>query len=300
MVTIHSLENLKQFHAEATKFFASQLMLLKEAVPKIVDDRLSKAAMLLMSCGQTGAALLQLASQTDTHTSESVMLARAFMEKITNFCYVGICDEKEYRAFLLHPVYKHYHNLLFPRIEDSINSTSLDEYTELVTKKLAAQKEKQEALKRNPLVMEALSIFSDTKATLNWTRKTMSQRIDVIAKSGKLMDVFFTLNKIQYYSDASETLHGSLYGCTYSIGVFDPELDHANEEELNKKLYKDSTCMLLHLGTLIHESLTLISYTNNIKDVWHPSYNNRRVALNLLFHVLGKTPKSTQKGESKG
>lgn len=105
MAITHSLDNLKHYHSEATQFFGSELMLLKEVIPKITYDRLVKAAVLLLSCGQTGAALLQLANQTDTFTRESAMLARAFMETITNFCYVGVCDDKEYRAFVLHPIY---------------------------------------------------------------------------------------------------------------------------------------------------------------------------------------------------
>ncbi|HEV7780810.1 MAG TPA: hypothetical protein VGO58_06070, partial [Chitinophagaceae bacterium] len=100
MPTTHFLENLKHYHHEATQFFAAELMLLKEVVPRITDERLTKPAMLLFSAGQTGAALLQLANQTDTFTSASVMLARSFMEQLTNFCYVGICNEKEYQAFL--------------------------------------------------------------------------------------------------------------------------------------------------------------------------------------------------------
>ena len=131
-------------------------------------------------------------------------------------------------------------------------------------------------------------MFSDTKSNLNWTKKTLNQRIEVIEKWGKLMDVFFTINKIQYYSDASEILHGSLYGCTYAVGVFDPEFDHTNEEELNKKLFKDSACILLHLGMLIHESFTLISYSSDIDMIWKYSYQNRGNALNLLFHVVGR------------
>jgi len=277
MSTTHSLDNLKLYHNEATQFFGSQLMLLKEAIPKITDDRVAKTSVLLVSCGQTGAALLQLANQTDTFTSESVMLARSFMEKVTNFCYANICDDKEYRAFILHPIYKHYHNVGFPKIEDDLD---------LIHENAAARKEKQEKLKKIPIVQEALTIFSETKSNLNWTRKTLTQRIEAIEKWGKVMDVFFTINKIQYYSDASETLHGSLYGCTYGVGVFDPEFDHTNVEELNKKLFKESTCVLLHLGMLIHESFTLISYSCDIKEIWKYSYQNRGNALNLLFHVV--------------
>lgn len=281
MPTTHSLDDLKRYHNEATQFFGAELMLLKEAIPKITDDKLAKPAVLLISCGQTGAALLQLANQTDSFTSEAVMLARAFMEKITNFCYVGVCDEKEYRAFILHPIYKHYHNVGSPKMEDNFDWT-----IESIIASVAARKEKQEKLKKIPIVQEALTIFSDTKTHLPWTKKKLSERIEVIEKWGKLLDVFFTISKLEYYSDASETLHGSLYGCTYGTGVFDPDFDHINEDELNKKMYKDSTCVLLHLGMLIHETFTLIKYSNDIEEIWNYSYDNRGQALNLLMHVL--------------
>lgn len=283
MSITHSLDDLKKYHNEAVQFFGSELILMKEAIPKIVDDRLAKAAVLLISCGQTGAALLQLAIQINRFSNESVMLARSFMERITNFCYVGICDEKEFRAFILHPIYKHYHNVGSPRIEDDLD---------LIYENIAKRKEMQDNLKKVPIIQEALSVFSETNNRLNWTRKTLDQKIALIAEWGKLLDVFFTINKLQYYSDASEALHGSLYGCTYDIGVFDPYFDNAKKEELDKNLYKSSTCILLHLGMLIHESFTLISYSNDIKEIWDHSYQNRNLALNLLFQVLEKKHKS--------
>ncbi len=279
MRTTHSLENLKHFHNQATQFFASELMLLKSAHPKINDERLGQAATLLISAGQTGAALLQLANQTNTFTSQSVMLARSFMETIINFCYVAICDEKEYRAFVLHPIYKQYHNEGSPKMKDD-----LEELQENIKKR----EEMQAKLKEKTIVQEALAIFSETKPGMNWTKKRLSERIETIEDWGKVLDVFFTISKLQYYSDASEILHGSLYGSTYSIGAFEPGFDPRNNEELSKRTYKDSTTMLLHLGMLIHEAFTLINYTNEIKDIWDHSFHNRGTALNLLFYVIEK------------
>lgn len=294
MATTHSLENLKHYHNEAIQFFGAELILLKEVIPKITDDKLAKAAMLLISCGQTGEALLQMSMQVDVHTRDASMLARSFMETITNFCYVGVCDEKEYRAFILHPIYKHYHNISISKIEDNLDS---DRLLESALELHVVQKEKQEKLKANPIVQEALAIFSETKKNLNWTKTSLNQKIEVLKKWGKFMDVFFTLNKIEYYSDASEALHGSLYGCTYGVGVFDPEFDRTSKEELDKKIYKDNTCVLLHLGMLIHESFTLISYSDNIDEIWDYSYKNRGHALNLLFHVIEKKIKPSKNGD---
>jgi len=277
MKTKHSLDDLKRFHHEAMNFFATELILLKEIVTKIEDDRLGKCSVLLISCGQTGTALLQMANQIDCFASEAIMLARAFMEKITNFCYAGVCDEDEFRAFVLHPIYKKYHSLGAAKMEDDLV---------LITENVISRKQKQQKFKEKSIVQEALNIFSEVNPRLNWTKKTLNQRIEVIQEWGKLMDVFFTINKLEYYSDASEVLHGSLYGCTFNLGIFDDSFDRNMEGEMEKKIYKDNTCMLLHLGMLIHESLTLISYSNNIDKQWDYSYKNRGQALNLLFHVL--------------
>lgn len=279
MPNIHSLDDLKRYHGEASKFFAVELILLKEAVPMITDERLGKAATLLLSAGQTGAALLQLANQPDSFTRESTMLARSFMESLTNFCYVGICDDQEFRAFELHPVYKQFHLIGRPTIEDDLG---------YIAESMAIRKAKQEQLKQNPLVQEALAIFSETKDNLNWTKKTLEQRINALRKWGKFFDLFFTLNKYCYYSNASEALHGSLWGCLFSLGIFDPDFNPDSPELLSKKLYKDNAVILLHLGMLIHESFTLISFTHCIAEIYSHSYRNRGNALHLLSHILEK------------
>jgi hypothetical protein len=277
----HSLDKLKHYHAEAMFFFASELLMLKEVLPEITDERQKKAALLLMSCSQTGAALLQLASQADCFTTESIMLSRAFMEKITNFCYVSICDEEEYRAFILHPVYKNFHFAGSIKPSETVDFDHLEEDRK-------ARQEKQDSLKAIQVVKEALDLFSDVNPNMNWTRKTLNQRIEALETWGKFLDVFFRLSKIQYYSDASEALHGSLYGCSYGFGAFDPYFDRSMEDEVEKKLFKDSACNLLHLGMLIHETFTLISYSADIKELSEHSYTNRGMALNLYYQILEK------------
>ncbi|EGK02563.1 DUF5677 domain-containing protein [Dysgonomonas gadei] len=283
MSTTHSLENLKHYHNEAIQFFGAELILLQEAIAKITDERIAKTATLLISGKQTGAALIQLATQVECFSSEVTMLARSFMETVTNFCYASVCDAKEYRAFILHPIYKYYFKVGTSLKEGIDNYETYREHADAI-------KKKREKLKEIPIVQEALTIFSETKPNLSWSKKSLNERIKVLEEWGKFLDVFFSLNKIEYYSDASEALHGSLYGCTYDIGAFDPDFDHTNKEELYKKLYKDEACMILYLGTLIHESLTLIKYSNDISDIWDYSYKNRGLALNLLSHIQEINP----------
>ena len=173
--TPHSLNDLRRYHNDATKFFATELMLLKESIAKIVDERLAKAAVLLISCGQTHWPSSVDKSNGYLYGRVGNAFARSFMEKMTNFCYVGVCDETEYRAFILHPVYKYYHLIGSPTIEDDLN---------LIAKNKAARAEKQGKLKSLPIVQEALTIFSETKDNMTWTKKTLRQRIAVIEEMG--------------------------------------------------------------------------------------------------------------------
>jgi hypothetical protein len=182
MSTKHSLDQLRHYHNEAIQFFASELMLLKEAIPKIDNDRLAKAGMLLMSCNQTGGAILQLASQADTFTNESIMLARAFIEKVTNFCYVGICDEDEYERFVFHPLYKNYH---------AVGHFSKEDESESIDERKALRIERQDKLRSLPAVQKALTIFSETNERLHWTKKTLSQRIETIRQWGEVVGFLF-------------------------------------------------------------------------------------------------------------
>ncbi|MBN8837196.1 MAG: hypothetical protein J0I09_08055 [Sphingobacteriia bacterium] len=279
MTITHSLKDLRQYHREASNFFAAELTMLKEVLPLITDEKQAKISILLMSAGQTGAALLQLASQTDVFTDESTMLARSFIEKLTNFCYLCVCDEQEYKRFLLHPIYKQYH------LTGNINwEDNIENYNAYIKEK----ENEQKRLKQIPLVQEALALFSETKSNLNWTKKTISERIKALQDWGKMLDVFFFINKDYLYSKASEALHGSLFGCGYELGFDHYKYNESDPEYIDKKLYRQSTSLLIHLGFLIHETFTVLQYTNAITELWDYSYENRNNAFGLLYHVLEK------------
>lgn len=288
MIEKRSLDYIKDLHHEAYSYYEAELGMLKEAISRITDERTRNAAVLLFSCGQIGTAIMQLSTQIGYFTSALPPLYRSFMETITNFCYVTICDEDDYRAFVLHPIYKYYHNAGLPKVEDGFDFDHLPEYIKIL-------KERQKKLKEQSIVQEALSVFSETKKNMNWTKKSLNQRIEVLRLWGKMFDNFFSLLKIETYSDSSEAIHGSLYGCTYNVGTFDPSFDNSNSDELDKKLYKDNAYNLIHMGLLINEALKVISFTSDIKDITSLSYGNLGQALNLQYVIIGNYPKLPKK-----
>ncbi|SDH36806.1 hypothetical protein SAMN04487996_13439 [Dyadobacter soli] len=66
--------------------------------------------------------IASISCPTDYFTSESVILARSFIEKVTNFCYASLFDSEEYRAFVLHPLFKRYDIMSMPTMQDSLDS----------------------------------------------------------------------------------------------------------------------------------------------------------------------------------
>lgn len=274
-ISKYSIDELKRYHEEASGFFGAQLSILKGVVHEIKDDKLAKAGILLLHAEHTGTSILLLLKQHNDPVSQCAMLARSFLETITNFCYIGICDEKEYRKFLLHPIYKQYHNTGMISIDENFEED----------RGIAKRNERQSKLKEVDIVKEALDLFSEVKQDMPWSNKKLYEKIAELEKWGKMFDVFFTIAKSQYYSDASEAIHGSLYGSTYHIGGFEPGFDPTNTEELNKKQLKENACMLLHLGMLINEVLTLISYTSEIEEFRRHSHSNLRGGLGLLMHI---------------
>jgi hypothetical protein len=80
----------------------------------------------------------------------------------------------------------------------------MEDDLDFISENAAVRREKQARLKKVPIVQEALTFFSETNSRMNWTRKKLHERIAVIEQRGKLLDVFFTINKIQYYSDSLE------------------------------------------------------------------------------------------------
>ena len=135
-----------------------------------------------------------------------------------------------------------------------------------------------------------MSLFSEKNPNMNWSKKTLDQRISIIQDRAKIFGCFFAILKFQYYSDASELLHGSLYGYLNNYGTFDPNLDISKDEEYSKKSYKNNTVILLHLGFLLHDVMTLISHSTNIKQLWEHSNKNMGFASQLLTLVLEREP----------
>lgn len=190
-------------------YFVSQFELITEII-KIIEKngkpkRLANLGILLFSINSNAEAIVRLVNSG--FISEAYIIARSYLEKCVNFCYLNICDEKEYDNYLgwshqkiiraLYTKQKAYKN-----INHEIPLPNI----------LAFAKDNEELLK-----------FSGKNGgeKPNWTDVSIYKRIKFI--ESKITDYrwamyLMALNTI--YEDASENIHGTLYGVVFDKAVF--------------------------------------------------------------------------------
>ncbi|HEB13488.1 MAG TPA: hypothetical protein ENI13_00735, partial [candidate division CPR3 bacterium] len=186
----------KQLH----DFLLAESNLIKGVFSQKLDSKAEQIKVVLASCCNTATAIAKLCKNSEYFYAEAIVLARAFIEKIINFCYLLICDEEEFNKFLKHTVQKSYRKL--------------DRSTQVGTLKLGMKFQGKIDIDSNPLLKEALEEFTSEKGKekTRWTTKNLEKRIEIIFQRTSLNIGIFMLNTLSIYEDASETLHGTLYG----------------------------------------------------------------------------------------
>ena len=144
---------------------------------------------------------------SDSKTNQAYILARALLERLINFCFLQIATEQEYKHYLDYTM-----NKVGRRLDRSIqvngetrarialNGGDFELPTELA---------------------EAVAKFTSERGRekTRWTEVSVPERAAVVdAKVGRT-GLFMCLLTI--YSDASEALHGTLYGAVFHLGAYD-------------------------------------------------------------------------------
>jgi hypothetical protein len=229
------------------KYFITQLQLLKELIESIkksdMPDRLDCLGQLLVSLISNGEAVKILLH--GAYVPEAYIIARAFLEKCVNFCYLNICEQCEYDNYLdwtqqkiIRTIYtkqKTFKNVgsdLFP-------SPDINSFTKGKDK---------------------IKKFSGKKGgeKFAWTSVSLYHRIKFLegAIGKKSLGMYLaTMNLI--YEDASENIHGTLYGATYHK-IYFYDADVTEEDKMKRQLIMMSE-MYMFLGCLIHGIFEILS-----------------------------------------
>ncbi len=247
-------------------FLLAQCSLMYGLFKKKLRGRAEEIKIILGSACSTTTAITKLGEEPEYFYAETVMLARSFIEKIVNFCYLLVCEDKDFKKFLLHPLYKAYKNLSRSR------KTEKEEMRIKFSGKID--------LEKNPSLKRALTLFP--KDRMSWTDLSIDKRVNYISKKTDINIGMFLLNTLSIYSDASEALHGSLYGCSFHTFAYDPTINHKNKEEVDVNLQKNLTLLYLQLGSMIHEVVKFLSKENNISDILNGSTKNDKNTVEIM------------------
>ncbi len=268
-------KDIKGMTEELRICFESQLSILKSILKEKFDGRLERIRIVAASSCSTGGAICDLGKNPDYFFAEMTMLARSLVEKVTNFCYLILCDDEELKNFERYPYYRMFHN--FERQKTAGELAVGLKFTG------------KNVLRKHPKVVEALSRFSDTNPRMKWSSKNIDQKVSLIHERSKIRVEFFLMNTLTIYSNASEALHGSLYGCTFHLGVFEAGMDFKNPDAVREKVYKETALLFAQLGSMIAETLKLISSIHQINERLKSIEDIEQKTLKLMKGVFDNT-----------
>jgi len=247
-------------------FFMSQLALLEKLYQhqftnlKHLDDaRVGKLYPLLFSIHHTGISISLLSSHL--HINECYILARSFLERLIIYIYLLSCDESEYSRYLAYTKQKGYRvlNRSFVAGDSEVRL----KWSGIID------------LEKDPDLKEAVNTFTNEKGKpkTRWTSQSLSKMVQSIANRGKLEIGYMMLAKLWIYEDASEALHGTLYGSTFHIGTFIGKIP-SSKEELKKTWNEQFSALFLALGTCMHTLIQAFHKVANVDDIISNSKDN--------------------------
>lgn len=266
------------------EYLILQYKLLNELI-EIIDrngrpERLHNLGVLLFSILSNAKALINLID--NGFLTEAYIIARSYLEKCVNFCYLNVCDDSEYDNYLDWSSQK-----IFRAIKTRQRAyKNIDHEVQMPDALLAIMNEDK-----------AYKKYTGKKGgeKPNWTDisiynriKYIECKIDSFPWSGYLA----AMNMI--YEDASENIHGTLYGATFHTAVFYGM--NKNNEDMKRHLIGTGANLQMILGFLIGGLCKVVSTKLLIDDLMIKSEDNHKNTIIKFMNESAKTKKSDDKG----
>ena len=182
--------------------------------------RLLKLYPLLAAILEDSISLDILASHS--RVNQCYVISRALLERVINFSYLLYAPEQEYSSFVEYTKNKAARSLSRKIEIDGVEKVSLnfasDDY------------------QLSEDYVRAVEQFTSAngREIHRWTKLNIDKRADFLdKKSGKNL----LLHVLAIYADASEALHGTLYGALFHLGVFNPSSDMRDQDSVDRQRY---------------------------------------------------------------
>lgn len=190
--------------------------------------------------------------------TESYILGRAYLERLVNACYLLVCDTEQFSDYI---------EFSMQKIQRSFE-----------TRKMAYAAIDKEVdvpdVSGVPIIAKGLAKFTSArgKEITRWTTLNIEKRIDFIhSRHTDFNSQLFIAVTRFIYEDASEAVHGTLYGALFHSGIFyGMQTPEAGEAYLNST----RRTMYMLLGLLIGELLVVASKWAPTKDLIAQSKSN--------------------------
>lgn len=219
----HEADNRKfGSSAVVSKFgflLGKQALLMNEIPFSLESKRLSLARSLLMGISSNALAIIQLAKHN--FGNEVYPIARSLLERVITFYYLQFCDEQEIQNYIDYSRQKTFRNLSG---HISVNDKQFQiKYSGTVD------------LNDYPDIKAAVEKYTSKnsrKALTRWSSTSIEDKLSVIDKAKDINIEVLMIAVQAIYDDASEALHGTLYGCTFHLGAFKPGLRPKSQEAI--------------------------------------------------------------------
>ncbi|KGK12914.1 DUF5677 domain-containing protein [Vibrio navarrensis] len=231
------------------------------------SDRLLKLYPLLAAILEDSISLDILASHS--RVNQCYVISRALLERVINFSYLLYAPEQEYSSFVEYTKNKAARSLSRKIEIDGVEKVSLN----FASNDYQLSEDYVRAVER--------FTSANGREIPRWTKLNIDKRADFLdQKSGKNL----LLHVLAIYADASEALHGTLYGALFHLGVFNPRSDIRDQDSVDRQRYTNLSFLYFMASAAL--STLLFCIKENGADL-SEAYNEADLAFKLAAEESG-------------
>ena len=173
----------------------------------------------------------------ELRVNNSHMVVRALLERVVNFCYLQFCDHAEFEKFVAY--------------SRSKAVRRLDRLLERGPTKVSIRLDGVVDWSLHPELKAAYDQFTSPsgKEITRWTKVSLPDRAALVEAKVPCASLFLPL--LTVYGDASEALHGTLYGSAFHLGTYDVGAVPHDQDSLNRTTFSNVSALALMAGGTI-------------------------------------------------
>lgn len=241
----------------------SQLVQLESIIRESNSPRIARLHALFASIIEDAICIRLLGEAV--RLNQAYIISRALLERLTNFCFLQLCTEAEFSDYVDYSL-----NKVGRRLDRNIEVNGKEKA------RIALQGGDFEL----PLeIAAAVAKFTSERGRekTRWTAVSLPDRAAVV--EAKLGGTGLFMSLLLIYADASEALHGTLYGAVFHLGAYDIGAVPHDQQSLDQHRYSTLSCLYLMAGGAIDTLLSILCASDNL------TYSRSSVASTNAFKI---------------